>query len=90
MTHECLGHFSLFQAKEKQKIVGSTTDKFRFRWDNYKENNRKAESNIYSHFIENFTSNDHNGFLEDDSITFIEKKQMDLSALEETNAGKDF
>ena len=39
--------------------------------------------------LEHFSSNDHSGFLEDDSITLIEK-QMGLIPLEETNTGKEY
>ena len=58
------------------QYVGSTTDKFRLRWNNYKENNRKAkrgEENMQPLAFEHFSSNDHNGFLEDCSITLIDK-----------------
>ena len=58
------------------QYVGSTTDKFRLRWNNYKENNRKAkrgEEHMQPLIFEHFSSNDHNGFLEDCSITLIDK-----------------
>ena len=58
------------------QYVGSTTDKFRLRWNNYKENNRKAkrgEEHMQPLVFEHFSSNDHNGFLEDSSITLVEK-----------------
>ena len=58
------------------QYVGSTTDKFRLRWNNYKENNRKAkrgEEHMQPLVFEHFSSNDHNGFLEDCSITLIDK-----------------
>ena len=59
------------------QYVGSTTNKFRFRWNNYKENNRKAErreEHMQPLVFEHFSSNDHqNGFLEDCSITLIGK-----------------
>ena len=56
--------------------VGSTTDKFRLRWNNYKENNQKAkrgEEHMQPLVSEHFSSNDHNGFLEDFRITLIDK-----------------
>ena len=56
--------------------VGSTTDKFRVRWNSYKENNRKAkirEEHMQPLVSEHFSSNDHNGFLEDCNITIIDK-----------------
>ena len=45
--------------------VGSTTHKFRLRWNNYKENNRKTkrgEEHMQSLVFEHFSSNDHHGF----------------------------
>ena len=58
------------------QYVGSTTDKFRLRWNNYKENNRKAkrgEEHMQPLVLEHFSSNYHNGFLEDCSITLTDK-----------------
>ena len=58
------------------QYVSSTIDKFRVRWNNYKENNRKAkkgEEHMQPLVSEHFSSNDHNGFLEDCSITLIDK-----------------
>ena len=58
------------------QYVGFTTDNFRLRWNKYKENNRKAkrgEEYTQPLVFEHFPSNDHNGFLEDCSITFIDK-----------------
>ena len=58
------------------QYIGSTTDKFRLRWNNYKENNRKAkrgEEYMQPLVFEHFSSNNHNGFLEDCSIAFIDK-----------------
>ena len=55
---------------------GSTTDKYRLRSNNYKENNRKAkraEEHLQALVFEHFSSNDHNGFFEDCSITLIDK-----------------
>ena len=58
------------------QYVGSTTDKFRFRWNNYKLNSRKAEKgedHMQTYVFEHFSSEGHNGFLEDCEITFIDK-----------------
>ena len=58
------------------QYVGSTTDKFRLRWNNYKENNRKAkrgEEHMQPLVFEHFYLNDQNGFLENCSITLIDK-----------------
>ena len=49
------------------QYVGFTTDPFRYRWNNYKDNNRKAERGVH------FASHGHNGFLEDYAITLIDK-----------------
>ena len=58
------------------QYVGSTTDKFRLRWNNYKENDRKGkrgEEHKQPLVFEHFSSNDHNGFLEDCIITLTDK-----------------
>ena len=58
------------------QYIGSTTDQFRLRWNNYKENNRKAkrgEEHIQPLIFEQFSSNDHTRFLKDPSITLIDK-----------------
>ena len=46
------------------QYVGSTTDKSRLRWNNYKENIRKAkrgQGHIQPLVFEHFSANDHNG-----------------------------
>ena len=56
--------------------VGSTTDTFRLRWNNYKDNDRKAqwgEEHMQRQLFEHFHSDEHNGFLQDCSITLIDK-----------------
>ena len=58
------------------QYVGSTTDPFRYRWDNYKDNNGKAErgvEHVQTDLLEHFVSHGHNGFLEDCTITLIDK-----------------
>ena len=58
------------------KYVGSTTDPFRCRWSYYKDNNIKAEravEHIPADLFQHFTSNGHNVFLEDSTITLINK-----------------
>ena len=46
-----------------------------FRWNNYKSNDRKfgGEHCMQEHLFEHFYSEDHNGFLEDVSVTLIDK-----------------
>ena len=58
------------------QYVGSTTNKFRLRWNNYKENSwkvKRGEEHMQPLVFEHFSSNNHNGLLEDCSITRIDK-----------------
>ena len=58
------------------QYVGLTTDKFRFRWNNYKENERKAlrgEEHMQWELSEHFAADNHGCFLTDCSITLIDK-----------------
>ena len=58
------------------QYVGSTTDRFRLIWSNYNDNDRKAqrgEEHMQPELFEHFHSEEHNGFLQDCSITLIEK-----------------
>ena len=58
------------------QYVDSTTDKFRFRWNNYKENDRKAlrgEEHMQLELFEHFAADNHNCFFPDCSITLIDK-----------------
>ena len=58
------------------RYVGQTSNKFRYRWNNYKDNNRKAEmglSHMQPLIYQHFKGENHNGFLEDCNITFIDK-----------------
>ena len=51
-----------------KQYVGSTTDCFRYRWNNYKCNDRKfarGEACLQEHLFEHFNSEGHNGFLHD-------------------------
>ena len=59
-----------------EQYVGQTIDDFRFRWNNYKDNNRKyqlPEMCMQEHLFKHFSSPGHNGFLNDVLITFIDK-----------------
>ena len=61
------------------QYVGSTTDKFRIRSNNCEENNRKAkrgEENMQPLVFEHSSSNHNNIFLEDCSITHIDKTDV--------------
>ena len=56
--------------------VGQATDTFRHRWNNYKSSERKfqrSEPCMQQHLFWHFSSAGHNGFLNDVSVTFIEK-----------------
>ena len=58
------------------QYVGSTTDPFRYCWNKYKENNRKAERGVehmQAYLFEHFASYGHNDFLEDCTITLSDK-----------------
>ena len=59
-----------------QQYVGQTVDEFQNRWNDYKSNDRKylnRQSCLQEHFFENFNVDGHSGFLENVSITFIDK-----------------
>ena len=58
------------------QYVGPTTDKFRLRWNSYKENDRKAlrdEEHMQPELFEHLAADSHNCFLTDCSITLIDK-----------------
>ena len=60
----------------KKQYVGQTVDEFRFRWNNYKSNCRKhqrGETCMKQHLYENFCSSNHNCFISDVWLTFIDK-----------------
>ena len=59
-----------------KQCVCQTIDDFRFRWNKYKDNNRKyqrSEMCMQEHLFRHFSSPGHNGFLNDVSIAFIDK-----------------
>ena len=60
----------------KKQYVGETTDKFRFRWNNYKACQKTALSNrshtqsyLHSHFLQE----NHDGLITDCDIVIIDK-----------------
>ena len=72
---KCLIYFSTCKTCLKQ-YVGSTTDCFRYRWNNYKCNGRKfarGEACLQEHLFEHFNSEGNNGFLHEVSVTLIDK-----------------
>ena len=59
-----------------KQYVGETTDSFRYRWNNYKDNDRKhsrKESCLQEYLFKHFNRMRHNGFLNNVSITLIDK-----------------
>ena len=62
--------------KCRKQYVGQTVDTFRYRWNNYRFNSRKHAHGIscmQEHLYEHFCDSEHSGFLNDVSITFIDK-----------------
>ena len=58
------------------QYIGQTRDKFRYRWNNYKANYKKSkegQNHFQREIFEHFKSEGHNDFLEDCSITHIDK-----------------
>ena len=59
-----------------KQYVGETTNSFRYRWNKYKDNDRKhscKESCMQEHLFKHFNSMGHNGFLNNVSIKLIDK-----------------
>ena len=59
-----------------KQYVGETTGDFRFRWSNYKINNRKYTRNedcFQEYLFRHFHSGEHTGFLENVKLTLIDK-----------------
>ena len=59
-----------------KQYVGQTVEVFRYRWNNYKKNGRKYQKDstyMQQHLFEHFSEEGHHSFLEDDSITLIDK-----------------
>ena len=59
-----------------KQYVGQSTGDFRFRWNNYKCNDRKYTRNedcFQEHLFRHFHSGEHTGFLENVKITLIDK-----------------
>ena len=59
-----------------KQYVGQTVEDFRLRWNNYKSKDRKyqkIESCMQQHLFEHCNSEEHHCFLDEISITFIDK-----------------
>ena len=55
---------------------GQTSDEFRYRWNNYEDNNRKrlrGEDHKQAGFFAHFQRAGHSGFVYDTEIKFIDK-----------------
>ena len=59
----------------KKQYSGETTDDYRYRWNNYKSYSRKFDrkESCKKHLFRHFSSPGHRGFLNDVSVTLIEK-----------------
>ena len=74
-SEKCLFHLLTCRVCLKQ-YVGQTVDEFRNRWNNYKSNHRKylnRQPCFQEHIFEHFNGDAQSGFLENVSITFIDK-----------------
>ena len=72
---KCLIYLMTCKQCNKQ-YTGETTDLFRNRWNNYKDNARKIdrkESCMQKHLYKHFQTEGHKGFLNEASVTFIDK-----------------
>ena len=62
-----------------KQYVGQTVDIFRSRWNDYKSNDKKyfiSEPCMQEQIFEHFNSVGHTGFLENVSVTFIDKTDL--------------
>ena len=72
---KCLVYLFARKTYSKQ-YTGETADHFKLRWNNYKSNDRKfrrGEPCMQEHLYKHFYSDGRNGFLEDVTITLINK-----------------
>ena len=59
-----------------KQYFGQTVEEFRYRWNNYKNNGRNYQEYgtcMQQHLFEHFSEEGHHSFLEDASITLIDK-----------------
>ena len=59
-----------------KQYVGQAVEEFRYRWNNYKNNGCKYQEDgtcMQQHLFEHLSEEGHHSFLEDVSITFIDK-----------------
>ena len=73
---KCLVYLLTCNKCKKQYTAGQTTDKFRGRWNNYKSKSKcfkRGEKCMQEHLYKSFESEVHTEFLDDVSITLIDK-----------------
>ena len=74
-NEKCLIYLITCNRSLKQH-VGQTVDEFRHRWNNYKDKARRFERGeqcMQRHLYEHFNLAGHSGFLNDVSVTLIDK-----------------
>ena len=74
-SDKCLVHLLSCNVFQRQ-YNGQNVNEFSYRWDNYKNNNRKSlkvDDHNQAGIFANFQNLDHKGFLEDTEIAFIDK-----------------
>ena len=80
-TCECCG----------KQYVGETTGEFRFRWKNYRCNDRKYTKNedcFQEHLFRHFHSGEHTGFLGNVKITLLIKPMVKILRKGKTTGGE--
>ena len=86
-NHKCLVYL-LTCNKCKKQYTGQTTDNFRGRWNNYKSKSKsfkRGEKCIQEHLYKHFESEGHTEFLDDRSITLIDKTDDPYSTKRESH-----
>ena len=71
----CIIYLLIYKQCQKQ-YTGESTDDIRYRWNNYNSNSTKfdrKESCMQEHLYRHFSSLAHSGFLNDVSVTLIDK-----------------
>ena len=72
----------------KKQYVSQTAYEFRFRWNNCKSNyskHQRGETCMQQHLYEHFWSSNHNYFISDVSVTFIDKTDPSFPLTHDTN-----
>ena len=62
-----------------KQYVGSPTERLKFRWNNYKDNQlktKRSEDHTEKHFHEQFLSHDHISLINDIEVIFIGKTNL--------------